>query len=274
VKRVFVLIVALVLTASAGAAQATTATTRPTTGPIVIDDATIPVPGLPPVHAWIVHPAHPTNHAYAGVLFLHWLGQINSDRDEFLAEAVTLAHRGVVAVLPQGTFPYTVDPAGTAADVAAVQHQLDAYRAALRILFNRQDVDPARIALVGHDYGAMYGSLLVDRDHRIRTAVLDTPDATWGNWFITYWHPELPPTYADQFAALDPVGHLARLGPHLLLQFAGQDIYIDTATRGRLIAAAPHAVVDFYPNADHQLTDTARADRDAFLATGLNLPPD
>jgi len=127
------------------------------------------------------------------VLFLHWLGQINSDRDEFLAEAITLAHRGVVAVLPQGTFPYTVDPAGTSADVAAVQHQLDAYRAALRTLFDRQDVDAARVALVGHDYGAMYGSLLVDRDHRIRTAVLATPDATWGNWFITYWHPELPP---------------------------------------------------------------------------------
>jgi dienelactone hydrolase len=245
--------------------------TPPGTNPIVIDDATIPVPGQPPVHAWIVHPAHLANHADAGILFLHWLGQINSDRDEFLSEAVTLAKRGVTSVLPDGTFPYTTDPAGTNADASAVRQQLTAFHAALAALFAQPDVNPTRVALVGHDYGAMYGALLIDADHRIHAAVLATPDATWADWFIKYWYPEAPADYADQFAALDPIRHVGRLGAHLFLQFADQDIYVDAPTRADFAVAAPHSTVTVY-SADHQLTDTARADRDAFLATQLNLP--
>lgn len=266
-----VAVACVAVTASTGAAQSASPGGAVRSDPVVIDDATIAVPGQPAVHAWIVHPGHATRHADAGVLFLHWLGQINSDRDEFLAEAVTLAGSGVVSVLPQGTFPYTVDPAGTSADVTSVRRQLAAFRAALDTLFHRPDVDPARVAVVGHDYGAMYGSLLVDSDPRVRAAVLETPDATWGNWFITYWHPDLPAGYAALFAALDPVRHVGRLGPHLLLQFADQDIYVDAATRARFAAAAPHSTLTLY-HADHQLTDTARVDRDAFLARQLGLP--
>jgi len=82
---------------------------------------------------------------------------------------------------------------------------------------------------VGHDYGAMYGSLLVDRDHRIRTAGSRRPDADLGQLVHTYWHPELPATYADQFARARSVGHLARLGSHLS-PVRGQDIYIKHRT--------------------------------------------
>jgi hypothetical protein len=56
-----------------------------------------------------------------------------------------------------------------------------------------------------------------------------------------------------------------------LLQFADQDIYVDTATRARFAAAAPHSTLTLY-HADHQLTDTARLDRDAFLDRQLGLP--
>jgi hypothetical protein len=38
-------------------------------------------------------------------------------------------------------------------------------------------------------------------------------------------------------------------------------------------ASSPDAQVLVYPNADHQLTDRAMVDRDAFLADQLGLPP-
>ena len=49
-------------------------------------------------------------HSQAGVLWLHWLGEINGDRSEYLSEAVTLAGKGVVSVLPQGYFPWVPEP--------------------------------------------------------------------------------------------------------------------------------------------------------------------
>ena len=78
---------------------------------VVVDDITIAVPGQDPVQAWLVRPAgQPKKHSLAGVLWLHWLGEINGDRSEYLSEAVTLAGKGVVSVLPQGFFPWVRTP--------------------------------------------------------------------------------------------------------------------------------------------------------------------
>ncbi len=245
---------------------------------VVIDDVRINVPHQEPVSAWVVRPGGPRRaHSQAGVLFLHWLGQINSDRGEYLAEAVSLAGRGVVSVLPQGVFPWTVDPVGDARDITAVQRQTNAFRAALDLLTHRREVDPQRIALVGHDYGAMFGALIVDADPRIRTAVYAAPDATWGNWFVKYWLGYEGPqaeAYLKQFAQLDPVKHVSGIGDGLMFQFAGKDIFVDEATRDAFTTAAPQARVRLYPNAEHQLGTLARNDREAFLTERLHLPED
>jgi len=45
-----------------------------------------------------------------------------------------------------------------------------------------------------------------------------------------------------------------------------------TRGAGGLRGQQPGAQVLVYPNADHQLTDRARVDRDAFLAEQLQLP--
>ena len=50
------------------------------------------------------------SHPEAGVLWLHWLGEINGDRSEYLSEAVTLAGQGVVSVLPAGLLPVGPEP--------------------------------------------------------------------------------------------------------------------------------------------------------------------
>jgi dienelactone hydrolase len=149
-----------------------------------------------------------------------------------------------------------------------------AFRGALDALLARPDVDPHRVGLVGHDYGAMFGALLIDQDPRVKAAVLATPDATWANWFLAYFGLNLTgpaaAAYTAQLAPLDPVRHLTRLGGALSLQFADRDQYIDAGQRAAVAAAAPGATVTVY-HGEHQLTDQARADRDAFLAARLGL---
>jgi dienelactone hydrolase len=260
------------LATPAGATGSRNVDTR-STGTVAIDDITIDVPVGPDIAAYVVRPAGQlAPQSQAGILFLHWLGQIHSDRTEYLAEAVTLARRGVVSVLPQGTFPWGFDPVGRDIDVRRVEHQQAAYQAALDTLAAMPAVDPDRIGLVGHDYGAMYGALLADADTRVSAMVLQAPDALFGNWFAKFWlqwHGERRAAYLARFAALDPVDHTARLGDHLLFQWAGQDVYIPPEVREQFAASSPDAQVRLYPTDDHLFGDAAQADRDAFLAAQL-----
>ncbi len=260
-------------------APATASTPGPTPAPaasssgVVIDDITIDVPHGPAIAAYVVKPAgHLAPQSQAGIVFLHWLGQIHNDRTEYLAEAVTLADKGVVSVLPQGTFPWDGAPVGTTQDVRSVKHQEAAYQRALDTLAAIPAVDPTRIGLVGHDYGAMYGALVADSDSRVSAMVLETPDAMFGNWFAKFWlnlHDQERADYLALFHGLDPVDHTARLGNHVLFQWAGKDVYIGEKVRAKYAASSPDAQVKLYPNADHLLDDVAMGERDAFLATQL-----
>ena len=242
---------------------------------VVVEDITISVPGQDDVQAWLVKPGGTAKkHTEAGILWLHWLGEINGDRSEYLSEAVTLAGKGVVSVLPQGFFPWVPNPDGTTGDVTLVVNQVAAMRAALDRLVSERSVDQSRIALVGHDYGAMYGALLADSDTRVSTMVLQAPDALMGNWFAQFWL-QLEGAERDAYLALfddlNPVDHTARLGDHVLFQWAGRDVFIGQDVRDAYAASSPDAQVDFYERSDHEFRDDARVDRLAFLESQLGL---
>jgi dienelactone hydrolase len=268
--------VAAAAPAAAGRAPALAGTT--TSAPVAqvrVLDVRVPVPGQRPVPAYLVQSAGTLRPgSQAGILFLHWLGQIHSDRTEFLAEAIQLAPRGAVSLLPQGLFPWNLAPTGKPQDVTAIKRQLAVFQACLNWLIAKSYVSSARIAVVGHDYGAMYGALLANADSRVHAAVLATPDATWGHWFVKYWlgfTGSRAAHYKALFTSLQPVRHVSRLGSNELFQWAGRDIFVSASVRKRFAAAAPLSPVGFYPGADHQLTSAAQLDRDAFLTKELGL---
>lgn len=128
--------------------------------------------------------------------------------------------------------------------------------------------------MVGHDYGAMYGSLLANSDRRVHAAVLMTPDATWGHWFVKYWlgfSGKRAARYDALFTRIQPVDHVSGLGDRELFQWAGQDIFVSASVRRQFAKSAPKALVDFYLGSDHQLTDVALTARDRFIARELGL---
>jgi dienelactone hydrolase len=264
-----------VMAVGAAPSQAAATPAAPPSGPVIVQSVQVPVPGQRPVLAYLVRPDGAlATGSEAGILFLHWLGQIHSDRTEFLAEATELASRGAVSLLPQGIFPWQAAPTGKPRDVTTIRRQLAAFRACLHWLTAQSYVDKGRTAVVGHDYGAMYGALLANSDPQVHTAVLAAPDATWGHWFVKYWlgfTGKHAARYKALFAGLQPVRHVSRLGAHELFQWAGQDIFVSAQVRREFARHAPNAQVKLYPTSDHQLTDAAQADRDAFLAGQLGL---
>jgi len=274
-KAALAVAVAGALATVAAASPPPVSPTSPPATQVSVQNIRVPVPGQQPVPAYLVQSAGALKPgSQAGILFLHWLGQIHSDRTEFLAEAIQLAPRGAVSLLPEGVFPWQVAPSGKPADVTAIKRQLAVFQACLNWLIAKSYVSTSRIAVVGHDYGAMYGALLANSDPRVHTAVLATPDATWGHWFVKYWlgfTGSRAAHYKALFASLQPVRHVSRLGSHELFQWAGEDIFVSASVRKQFAAAAPLSPVDYFPNSDHQLTTAAQAARDKFLAAELGL---
>lgn len=240
-----------------------------------IHDITYSAPGQDPVTAYLVTPDRPGR--FAAAMFLHWLGEVNADRTEFLDEAVGLAGhgRGIVSLLPDEVFPFAYGPVGDIRDHDSIVKQVVQLRRGLDLLDQLPYVRSNRIGVVGHDYGGMYASIIgaVDRD-RVRSEVVMAADATWVNWFITFFI-DVPadqvPAYTATLTPLDPTTYLAH-GPAggSLLQYATDDFFIpNDLARSIGRHAGPHSTFRTY-DTDHELALPAvKADRDRFLVGSL-----
>ena len=216
-----------------------------------------------------------------GLVMWHWLDTEAPDgnRTEFLAEARSLASRGAVSLLPQGRFPWRIDPSGSAADVREVEAEIARFRAGVDLLVETAGVDPDRIAVVGHDFGAMLGILATAADPRIRGLVAMAPTPRWADWFLPFW--AIAEDRIDYLAAmrrLDPVEQVAGISPRpILLQFADRDFYVPPMAGFELRrAAGAGAAVELKRyDAQHDVGHPeALADRATFLGRVLDLPPD
>jgi hypothetical protein len=221
------------------------------------------------VSAYLVRPA---GQARAAVLFAHSYGEANSDRGQFLSEALALAGDGVVSLLPKGLFPWqesvSEDPE---ADLELIAAQTVQLRRGLDLLEHEAPGVP--LGFVGHDYGAMYGSLLV-ADARPQTYVLMAPDATFSNWFVKYLvRGASKPAMDEMFAPVEPVNNLPGTTPaSVFLQFAESDSFVPYYVADKLAEAASEPKkVERYAT-DHAFEDErARKDRLAWLRDELGL---
>ncbi|GAA1875419.1 dienelactone hydrolase family protein [Asanoa iriomotensis] len=241
---------------------------------VLVRDITYAGSAGEPVRAFLVEPAGTGRHP--AVLYLHWFEPRNptSSRLEFLDEAVARARQGAVALLPDLTFPWSVDVVGDRRDVEHVLAQAARLRVGLDLLTTRAEV--GKVAVVGHDYGGMYALLLASTDRdRVSAVVAMNVDATFGNWFATFFlrlSGDATIAYEKLFEPVDPIRLVAaRGGVPVLFQFAEPDFYVPDSTRRALVSLAEQPKdYRLYPDAGHQLDDTARADREAWLAAHLD----
>ncbi len=227
------------------------------------------------IQAYVISPVGGTGN-FAGILFFHWLGEPNGDRNEFLNEAIDLAKKGTVSVLIQGHFPWKVQPSNGETDRQRVIDETIEVRRALDLLLSQKMVDPKRIGYVGHDYGAMYGSILSGIDRRVKAFVFVAGMGDFAPWSLKYW--QEPGTngveaYRRGMKTVDPIGYVGRAAPaSLMFQFSNADKYISRTTALAYYDAASRPKQIHWYETDHAMNlDSVRKDRADWLARRLRL---
>jgi dienelactone hydrolase len=226
--------------------------------------------------AYLIVPPQPTRRA--AILFVHWYEPPNptSNRTQFVDEAVELARRGVISLLPATLWsePEWFRKRKREDDFANTVQQLKELRRAMDLLLSQPGVDPKRVAYIGHDFGAMCGAMMAGIDRRASAYALQAGTSKWTNWYL--YGPPMPEparsNFVKQLAPLDPVTHIGKAPPAaVFLQFATRDFHVphDVAEEFWQAAREPKQIV-FY-DAHHGMNDLARQDRIAWLITILKL---
>jgi cephalosporin-C deacetylase-like acetyl esterase len=222
---------------------------------------------------------------FAGVIWGHWLmpGAANSNREEFLDEAIGLAPAGVVSLLidaPQKRPNFKPMPG----PVLIAQQVVD-LRRGLDLLLSRPDIDAARIAYVGHSWDSGVGAILDAVDKRFAAFVFMSGPQSTKQYVLSSPSMLALRKTADTAkvaqveeslkanAWADPGSYASQLGPApALFQYGLHDeVWVPLADAEDYVAmASGPKKVEFY-DADHALNAKAGMDRDSFLTKTLNL---
>jgi dienelactone hydrolase len=249
---------------------------------VVVQDITFAsVTGGEPTQAYVVRPDGGSG-PFAGVLFVHWFAppEPTSNRTQFLDEAQALARRGTVSLLVS---TWWSDPARYRSrkwedDFQRSVNQGKELRRALDVLLAQPGVDSKRIAIVGHDYGAMFGALAASVDPRPKALVFIAGTARFADWYLFGSASGVPKgealeTFRSQLAAIDPVAVLARTKTPVFFQLGENDHYTprDNFLEIYKAAAGPKRIATYA--SEHAMSaEIIRLDRTLWLAEQLGLP--
>lgn len=210
---------------------------------ISISEFEIILPDGDPVSAFYVRPG--SDGKYPGLLYSHWLERSPDDnKTQFLEEAKQLAAQGYVCLLvdtvfadwPESRLNWTgVD---SQFDRGIVIQQIRELRYCLALLRSRPEVDRQRLALVGHDFGAMFNSVLAGIENDIKACVIMAAVPDFSDWFTLNNKISGPErqSYCDAMADLAPAGYLAAArNTAFLFQFGESDLFFVPKQRAELL---------------------------------------
>jgi len=253
-------------------------------GGVTIHDISYASPKGGRVPAYLVVPDG--KGPFAAAIWGHWYmpGSEFLNRKEFLAEAVALAPSGLISLLTDGPIArpgHVEDPAPLSEQQITdmVQQIIDMRRGA-DLLLARPDVDPKRLAYVGHSYDAEVGGFLSGIDRRFKAFVLmagplsDEIDKRSKEYQAERQRvgPEKFDAFEAKYSWLDPGKYVSHAAPaFVFLQYASREEYLNP-DRDREYAAVVSDPKRFQLyDAPHALNAAARRDRVAFLVEQLRL---
>lgn len=212
---------------------------------------------------------------FAGILWVHWLGEEKSNRTQFLDEALELAPKGAVSLLVDAMWsePKWFGNRVPDKDYENSIRQVIELRRALDLLLSQPNVDKTRIGFVGHDYGAMYGMLMAGVEQRINTFVFIAATQSLNDWAFLGPQPISKAAYLKQNSNLELTDSLRRVSnASKLFQFGKGDFYISQADAAVLFAAAPEPKQRKMYDASHKMeSNEIVRDRDEWLVKQLKL---
>lgn len=225
---------------------------------------------------------------FPAIIYAHWAmkGSSKRDKTEFLDEAIVMARAGVLSLLIDAPFARpgfveSADPLGPQETDVMFQQILDVRRG-VDLLTSRSDVDPNRIAFVGHSFDAQVGGVLSGVEHRIKSyvlmcGVLAVADEVMSN------DPEMTAiraklgdenirNYLSTYDWLDPVHYISHATPSaLFLQFARVDGIAGAGPAEHFFSIASDPKTLKVYDAPHALDAEARHDRVEWLQKQLHI---
>jgi dienelactone hydrolase len=226
--------------------------------------------------AYLVIPANKNNHPAA--LMVHWYApeERDSNRTQYLNQAIELAKLGVVSLLPETMWsePKWFSTRKRADDFEASARTVRELRRELDLLLSQPGVDKTRVAFVGHDFGAMYGAILISVDKRPTLYALQAFTNEMSHWYL--YGPKMPEPERSRFTKtlqpMDATEHLRKAAPApVLLQFGTKDHHVPKPRGDAIINATSEPKKIIWYEADHGLNTQAVVDRMAWLKQQLKL---
>jgi pimeloyl-ACP methyl ester carboxylesterase len=236
------------------------------------------------VNMIVVRPAG--SGPYAGIIFQHGGGQSMAT---YVGEAEVLARMGALSLIldAPGAAPGKFKPVNEMTGSEMRDYDAEIVicaRRAVDYLQLLKHIDPARIAFVGHSYGANTGAVLSATEKRIKTFVLLGGVARITHHVqseIEYWvdwrrrmTPEQLTRALEEIRPMDPDNFLGASAPAPLLVQCGKfDFLIKDDCEAFYRAAASPKELRWY-NTDHSFSDLqAMFDRMEWLESHLKLRP-
>ncbi|MHA2231642.1 MAG: dienelactone hydrolase family protein [Candidatus Hodarchaeales archaeon] len=207
---------------------------------------------------------------FPAIEFIHWLETEaeNSNRTQFLPAAIELGAKGFLSILPDtfwATTPEEFKKVGKLPWKTEYDHDRDLcvkqITELLRthdLILARPDVDKDRIGFVGHDFGAMYGSVLPSLVSDHKAFVLMACTIRFSDWFK--FGSDLETTIFEQYVkamdVFDPINHISNAAPApILFQFADEDFYVPKEVANQYYEAATEPKELRWYKADHSMND-------------------
>ena len=225
---------------------------------------------------------------FAAVVWGHWYWNNSSmrNRKEFLDEAIVLAQAGVVSLLTDGPLARpghveSKDPLNEQQAVDLVQQVID-MRRGVDVLLARKDVDPKRIAYVGHSYDAVVGAILSGVDRRFKAFVLMaatmSDEVTMKTPEYQAYRQKVGPERFDAFVTkyswTDQGKYVSHAAPAIVfLQYGSQEKFLNAERAVQYAAVVSEPKRFKLYDAPHALNAEARRDRIQFLTEQLKLKP-
>lgn len=222
---------------------------------------------------------------FPAVIYGHWCmpGSEKKNRTEFLDEAVVLAHSGVISLLPDHVivhpgFAEDNTPLNVQQVDVKVQQDVNLRRGA-DLLLARKEVDPKRLAYVGHSCDATAGAYLSGIDRRFKAFVIMAGDISFDVEKKTkFFHenrqkvgPEKFDAFYAKYSWLDGGKYISHAAPAaVFLQYGSKETFLneDLAKQYFELASEPKKLKMY--DAEHALNAEATRDRIAFLAEQLS----
>lgn len=207
---------------------------------------------------------------FPAIEFIHWFEPEaeNSNRSQFLPSAIELGAKGFLSILPDtfwATTPEEFKKVGKLPWKTEYDHDRDlCVKQIIELLrthdliLARPDVDKDRIGFVGHDFGAMYGSILPSLVSDYKAFVLMACTIRFSDWFK--FGSNLEATIFEQYVkamdVFDPINHIAHASPApILFQFADKDFYVPKEVAAQYYEAATEPKELRWYKADHSMND-------------------